>query len=47
MENGFRHEDFIGIVDNALNIDDCQQLINYFENLKNLNLTYDRQQINV
>ena len=45
MENGFRHEDFIGIVDNALNIDDCQQLINYFENLKNLNLTYDRQQI--
>ena len=45
MGNGFRHEDFIGIVDNALNIDDCQQLINYFENLKNLNLTYDRQQI--
>lgn len=35
-------EDFIAEYVDALNADECQQLINHFEAVKNLNLTYRR-----
>lgn len=39
-------QDFVGIFDNALSSDDCNELVKYFENLKRLNLVYTRQELN-
>lgn len=36
-------EDFIGIWDNALTPEECQQFIDYFETMKGMQLSYDRQ----
>ena len=36
-------DDFIGIFEDVLNNDECQEIIKYFEHTKSLNLTYDRQ----
>lgn len=37
------NEDFIAVFEDVLDDHECSQLIEYFENLKKLNLTYDRQ----
>lgn len=37
------NEDFIAAFDDVLNDQECNKLIQYFEDLKSLNLTYDRQ----
>jgi hypothetical protein len=42
----FSREDFIGIFDNVLDQQECQSLIQYYEDLKNLNLVFNRQQVN-
>lgn len=39
-------EDFIGIYENALDYQDCDKFISYFQKLQSLNLTYTRQQAN-
>jgi hypothetical protein len=36
-------EDFIAIFDNLLTPEECQQYIDYFENLKSMNLSFTRQ----
>lgn len=40
------YENFIGIFDDVLAPHECQPIINYFENLRSLNLVYTRQQLN-
>lgn len=42
----FTQEDFIGVFDNVLNESQCNNLIQYFEQLQSLNLVYNRQQAN-
>ena len=37
---------FIGIFDDAVSVDDCEGLIDYFEMLRSHNLVYTRQQLN-
>jgi hypothetical protein len=37
--------DFIGIFDDVLTQEECQQFIDYFEELKKLNLSHSRQQL--
>jgi hypothetical protein len=37
------NEDFIAVFDDVLDDQDCTKLVQYFENLKSFNLTYDRQ----
>lgn len=39
-------EDFVGIFENVLSPEECQSIIDYFDNLKRLNLVYDRQRLN-
>lgn len=39
-------QDFVGIFDNVLTAEECQYLIDYFENMKRLNLVYNRQELN-
>ena len=39
-------QDFVGIFENVLTPKECQDLIDYFENLKRFNLVYSRQALN-
>jgi len=36
-------DDFIGVYDNVCSREECDHLIQYFENMKSLNLTFDRE----
>jgi len=38
-------DDFIGVFDNVLDNDSCHKIIEYYENLKSLNLVYSRQSL--